>query len=173
MKHDGEPWQTFVLQRKEWWEKLQQVTFRIAVKIDILLNVMKIESMQCHTNTVYIVWRKITVKAEFWCLWYLDEVSFKLFILLRISKPNRGTGSCLKKKAMPMLGSYISRLQSSTRMQWKITITNRQPLQKFIKRNKNLKQSSTGHKKMIEIGSGAQEEEASPADRWHPPYAHC
>lgn len=93
-----EPWQTFILHCKKWWEKLQQVTFRIAFKIDILLNVMKIESMQCHTNTVYIVWRKITVKAEFWCLWYLDEVSFKLLILLRISNQNRGTGSCLKKK---------------------------------------------------------------------------
>lgn len=142
-----EPWQTFILHCKKWWEKLQQVTFRIAFKIDILLNVMKIESMQCHTNTVYIVWRKITVKAEFWCLWYLDEVSFKLLILLRISNQNRGTDSCLKKKTMPMLGSYISRLQSSTRMQWKMTIANRQPLQKFIKRNTNLKQSSTGHKK--------------------------
>lgn len=93
-----EPWQTFILHCKKWWKKLQQVTFRIAFKIDILLNVMKIESMQCHTNTVYIVWQKITVKAEFWCLWYLDEVSFKLLILLRISNLNRGTGSCLKKK---------------------------------------------------------------------------
>lgn len=65
-KHGGEP------RRK----KLQKVTFRIAVKIDILLNVMKIESMQCHTNTVYDVKSLLKLNFDAYDTWMRCHLNY-------------------------------------------------------------------------------------------------